>query len=206
MNAAELKRAVLDHSGTFLCSRIHQKSETKLVSWKHRVTAPTDSERVPNIGKLREFYGSFGSIVFYVDDRSGDAARYIAPVGAWAQLHAAFTDWTRDLGEDEREDYLPDWVDSCLVIGEEPQTGNYILVPTVGEDVGAIYHFEHDGFEFNRHANDLLQYVQKLLDLSNRDLAYVATHMRFVEGVDHTVQWWIEELRDNRGNVARTEV
>jgi hypothetical protein len=45
--------------------------------------------------------------------------------------------------------------------------------------------------------------VEQLLDLDNQRLLYIATHMRFVDG-DDSQQWWIEELNDNRGNVATT--
>lgn len=208
MTPQALKQAILDHRGTFTCSRIHQPKETKQVEFRHEIKPPGDTsdlQSLPDVGRLREFYAVFGSITFYVDEKSGDAARFIAPPEAWSELAEEFNRWCNILGPEEREEYFPDWVETCLVIGEEPRTGNYILMPVDGPEAGAVYHFEHDGLEFDRHGADLIDYAAKLLDLNDRSLAYIATHMRFIED-DSPAQWWIEALHDNRGNVARTDV
>lgn len=205
MTPSELRNAILDHRGTFTCSRIHRPKETKVVAFRHQITDPVAVADLPDIGRLREFYGEFGSVLWYVDEVTGESAHHIAPVEAWAELDGEFRDWCAIVDPAEAEDYLPDWLEGCLVIGEEPRTGNYILMPTVGPEAGAVYHFEHDGFEFDRHAGDLIAYAEKLLDLDDRALAFIATHMRFIEdGSD--AQWWIETLEDNRGNKARTQV
>lgn len=203
MTFSELKREILGHTGTFLCSGIRSESERKHVVFRHEVMEPVGAEGVPDVGDLRDFYAVFGGIVFYHDEKSGDAARYIAPVQVWPELHEGFSGWLDGLDESELEEYLPGWVETALVVGEEPNSGNYVLVPTAGEDAGSVYHFEHDGFEFNRHAGSLMDYALKLLDLDGQALAYIATHMRFVESDGE--QWWIEELRDSRGNIATTE-
>lgn len=204
LSPIQLKQAVEAHAGTFRCSRLHHPSESKTVAFRHETTPPGHEGDLPHVGRLADFYGAFGSVTFYVDPNSGDAARHIAPPAAWPALHEHFAGWMVGLDESEREDFVPPWIDSCLVIGEEPHTGNYILMPTTGDQAGAVFHFEHDGFEFVRQADDLVQYAQKLLDPDDAALVYMATHMRFVEGADYAVQWWIEEMQDNRGNVART--
>ena len=202
MNALQLRDAMLSHRGTFRCSRIQGKDESKVVEFSHSLTPPTEVDHLPEIGKLKDFYAVVGSVEFYLDPRSGDSARYIASPAQWPELHQEFSGWLSHLDESERDEYLPDWIDSCLVLGEEPHSGNYILMPTEGSEAGSIVHFEHDGFEFIRQASDILQYAEALLDLNDSGLAYIATHMRFVED-DYTVQWWIQELRDNRGNIAK---
>jgi hypothetical protein len=204
MTPNELHRAVHEHRGTLLCSRIHDPSQTKAVEFKHETTPAGDLGDIPDIGRLRQFYEVFGSITFYLDDKSGDAARYIAQPSQWASLRDHFAGWLDGIDDEEDDEYTPTWAKTCLVIGEEPRSGNYILMPTEGEEAGAVYHFEHDGFEFDRQADDLLEYAASLLDLDDAGVTQIAGHMRFIEGDDHGVQWWIEELRDNRGNVART--
>lgn len=203
MNYSALERALLEHKGTFLCSGISDESGKKSVTFRHEVMAPAGVEGIPDVGDLRDFYAVFGGIVFYHDEKSGDAARYIAPIEVWPELNEDFSGWLEGLDESEREEYVPEWVETALVVGEEPHSGNYVLIPVAGEEAGAVYHFEHDGFEFNRHAGSLLEYASKLLDLDGAALTYIATHMRFVESDGD--QWWIEELRDNRGNIAVTE-
>lgn len=203
MDFSELKRAILEHTGTFLCTGISNESAQKYVAFRHEVMEPDGVEGVPDVGDLRDFYAVFGGIVFYHDEKSGDAARCLAPVQAWPELHEGFSGWLEGLEEFEREECLPEWVETALVVGEEPNSGNYVLVPTIGEDAGSVYHFEHDGFEFNRHAASLMDYTLKLLDLDGEALAYIATHMRFVESDGG--QWWIKTLRDSRGNIAATE-
>ncbi|MDR0250705.1 MAG: hypothetical protein LBI35_05290 [Burkholderiales bacterium] len=209
MTPSELALAVREHTGTFLCSQINQPSEAKVVAFRHKTTPamPADElNRIPDIGRLRDFYAIFGSILFYHDEKSGDAARYIAPIAEWSDLRNRFAMWIDDLSKEEQEEYISDWVASCLVIGEEPHSGNYVLMATEGTEAGAVFHFEHDGFEFNLQTGDLLDYAENLLDLDSAGLAYIATHMRFQDNDGCSAQWWIEELRDNRGNAVKTSV
>lgn len=199
MNLSELKQALRAHSGTFLCVTRHGAGSEKSVPFRHEVMEPMGLDGVPDVGDLRSFYEVFGGIIFYLHEASGDAARYIAPVNAWPGLHQDFSAWLEGLDQAEREEYLPDWVATALVIGEEPHSGNYVLIPVAGDEAGGVYHFDHDGFEFSRHADSLTQYTRDLLDLDSRSLAYATTFMCFVEEGDQ-VQWHVKELRDNRGN------
>jgi hypothetical protein len=65
--------------------------------------------------------------------------------------------------------------------------------------------FDHDGFEFSEEAADLVEFVRIMLAPTDRLLTEIASHMRFIDG-DPMIQWWIRELRDNRGNLATTSV
>jgi hypothetical protein len=203
LRLASLEEAVCEHTGQFLCERINAPSETKIVAFRHVVHPPVAFDPLPKVGRLSDFYETFGSVVFDFDEQSGDAAKCIASPSDWGQLSELFDDWVAILDEQERGEVLPDWIDDCLVIGEEPHTGNYILMPTAGDASGRVFLFDHDGFEFFEEAEDLIQYVKRLLSPDDDLLRDIASHMRFAEG-DRTIQWWIRELRDNRGNVART--
>lgn len=203
MKLERLFEEVSAHRGTFLCEEIDSPVNTKLVEFSHEVHAAERSFELPDIGRLRDFYDTFASVVFYVDQRSGDAGKHLASPSTWPELDDEFRAWTDHVGEDEREDYFPDWIDTCLVIGEEPRTGNYLLMPTEGECVGKVFLFDHDGYEFMEEAGDIIAYVDAMLAPDNQLLVGMASHMRFIES-DAPVQWWIRDLNDNRGNFATT--
>ncbi|HEY8027184.1 MAG TPA: hypothetical protein VIF60_21765 [Burkholderiaceae bacterium] len=200
----ELEKSVRRHAGEFLCERINESGKTRMFQFAHVVTEPAEHTMLPQIGRLGDFYDTFGSVVFYRNEESGDAAKYIAPISEWAGLHEDFCDWIEDLTEEERSENLPDWVDACLVIGETPHSGNYILMPTNGIEAGFVFEFDHDGFEFTEEAKNIVEYVEKLLKPDDRTLVGFASHMRFVDG-DPYVQWWIRQCSDNVGHVASTE-
>jgi len=203
MKLGELETAVLEHGGEFLCERIHDEKETKIVRFTHSVAPPGGQADLPAVGRLGDFYETFGSILFYHDDKSGDAGKHIAHPSRWADLHGAFSAWIEDLTQEERDECVPAWVGTCLVIGETPRSGNYILVPIEGPEEGHVFEFDHDGFEFKDEAEDVVEYVKKLLKPDSSTLSEIASHMRFIEG-DPMVQWWIRELRDNGGLIVRT--
>ena len=204
MKLTDLKLAVIAHSGQFHCSRIHASGEKKAVDFRHLVSPPVGSVSLPPIGRLADFYGTFGSIVFYAVEKTGDAAAHIANPNEWSSLQDYFSGWFETIHDNEREEYLPPWLDTCLVIGEMPQTGNYIVMPTGGAEVGRVFEFDHDGFEFTDQASDLVDYAHGLLDLNGSRLTGFSSHMSFVEGGDRMIQWRIDEMRDNRGNVVST--
>lgn len=203
MTLATLRAAVESHTGTFLCERINHPGQTKVAHFRHVVGQPEAGADVPAVGCLREFVETFGSVVFFQHDATGEAAKHLAPPSQWTELHSDFSDWIDQLDEDERAEILPDWIDHCLVIGEEPRTGNYLLMPVDGPDAGAVYLFDHDGFEFTREAADVAAFIERMLAPDDMTLTGIASHMRFIEG-DPMVQWWILDLTDNRGNTATT--
>jgi len=198
-----LDRAVREHSGDFLCEQIHSDKTTKTVRFKHVITPASGTDGVPDIGRLHDFYDTFESVLFYSDERSGDAGKYIASPAEWGELQEAFSAWLDGLDEEELSECVPRWIESCLVVGETPSSGNYILMATEGPEAGHVFEFEHDGFEFNHEAADIIEYVGKLLKPDERTLTEIASHMRFVDD-DPMCQWWIRELRDNHGYVVRT--
>ena len=61
MKLDELEKAVLKHSSEFLCERIHDKGETKIVHFTHAVAPPGGEDNLPAVGRLSDFYETFGS-------------------------------------------------------------------------------------------------------------------------------------------------
>lgn len=192
-----LRAAVQSHAGTFHCSEIHREANKKSVEFRHAGLPPDPSADVPDIAGLQDFYSTFSQLTLYLDEASGDAAFHIAHPSQWPELDDEFRPWI------EADDDLPEWIEDCLVIGEVPHSGNYLLVPTTGPEAGKVFEFEHDGFEFIELGTSLPDFVARSLDLDSARLTDMASHLRFIApGEDK--QWWIEEMKDNRGNSVRT--
>jgi len=205
MRLVELEEAVSKHSGVFQCTgRGGDKSVSKTIKFEHNYESPASFSEVPDIGMLKEFYSTFRSLTLYHHKESEEAAFYIASPEEWGSLLEEFSGWIDDLDEDEEEELLPNWIDNFITIGEIPHSGNYLLVPIVGEVSGHIFEFEHDGFEFIDLATNINEFVKHCLNPDSRSLTRMASHLTFVED-DPMQQWWIEEMRDDHGNVVRTE-
>jgi hypothetical protein len=198
-----LRQAVATHAGEFLCRSRRSGKERKVVPFKHLYSEP-DNTDVPNLPGLREFFQTFGSVTLYADDESGDAAYHVAPPSHWRELDECFRPWLDGVEDDEGEEFLPSWINTCLVVGEIPRSGNYLLIPTLGDEAGTVYEFDHDGCEFSQLGANLPDFVTRSLDLDSSQLTKIASHMCFVAD-DPMDQWWILELKDNRGNVVATE-
>ncbi|MCG7988845.1 MAG: SMI1/KNR4 family protein [Candidatus Thiodiazotropha weberae] len=204
MKLEELFNQVTSHEGEFICEQINNESELKVVTFKHDYSEPVDlkrhkdiEEKYAKIPKLIDFYHTFGSLRLYVDEESEDSGRYIAAPDEWEELEEGYKDWIDMLEEEELEDF-PSWIEDCLVIGETPQSGNYILIPLDGEESGCVYEFDHDGFELTKEAENIEVYIGKLINIDSQTLTNIASHMRFIES-DPMIQWWIRDLKDNKG-------
>lgn len=200
-----IRDTVLSHSGEFLCEEIHRPENTKTVKFRHVASPPGEASELPDIQGLRQFYEEFGSLSMYVDDESGDTAYHVAEPSRWAGLDGDFSPWIEDLDDDTAE-WMPAWIDTRIVVGESPLSGNYLLVPSEGPDAGKVFEFEHDGFEFIELAESLPDFALKSLRPDAGTLTAMASHLRFTSGEPdgECRQWWILEMRDNLGNVVRT--
>jgi len=199
-----LLERIRNHEGEFLCEAIGAEENTKLVKFSHSVDPPSPSVQVPDVGDLNEFYSAIGSLTLYSVPTNYEAAYYIAPPSEWENLESDFSDWTDMVDEDEEEEVFPTWFGSHNVIGEIPGTGNYILVVTDGAEQGAIYSFDHDGFEFKKLGSSIEEFVLNALDPDSNQFLDLVTHMRFISN-DNDQQWWARELRHNSGKVVRND-
>jgi len=206
MQLAELKSIVDSHCGTFHCVQRGNDANRKDVKFIHVYAPPNTRDQLISIPRIAEFYETFGELLLYHDPVSKDAAFYISSIDEWASFKEQFTLWLSDLTEEERKELLPDWINSYIVIGEIPRSGNYLLVPTEGEHAGHIFEFEHDGFEFIELASSLEEFVKSALKPNNSQLRAMASHLTFIDGEDYSVQWWISEMEDNQGNVVSTTI
>lgn len=197
MTPTDLADAIRTHAGEFECREIDGAGR-KTVAFRHVATPPGEVDELPDVGRLREFYGIFGSVLFYADEATGDAARQLAAPDAWAELDEHFRDWLFD------DEDLPEWVENCLVIGETPHSGNYILLAVDGDEAGRVFEFDHDGFEFTEAGADVVAYAAAMLRPDDARLTDFASHLRFIDA-DSDAQWWIESMRDNRGHAASTK-
>lgn len=204
MELTELKQTVSEHFGVFHCVTRGGASDSKQANFKHSYDPPGSVTAVPDLGKLKEFYSTFGNLTLYHHKESGDAAFFLANPDQWETLQEHFLDWTENLDEEDQEELIPDWVSACVVVGEIPESGNYLLMSTSGDMKGHVFEFEHDGFEFRELGSNISEFVTNMLTPDSEALTNMASHMTFIEG-NSIEQWWIEEMRDNKGNTIKTE-
>src|SRR5690606_30153778 len=129
MRLDDLRRAVEAHTGVFYCTKLGEEALTKEVNFRHEVGEPEQMATAMPIESLSAFYETFAHLRLYRDPVSGEAAFYIGSPAEWETLDADLRTWFEDLSEQEREALLPPWIDDCIVIGEIPATGNYLMVP-----------------------------------------------------------------------------
>ena len=192
-------------TGEFYCEAIDNKTDTKIVEFKHIIEPPYESEIILKDTTLKEFYSAIGSLTLFYCSDGEEAAFYISHPSGWELLELAFDDWVDMLDEDEEKECLPDWFGEHKVIGEIPSTGNYILTVTEGNEKGAVYTFDHDGFEFEKLGDNITEFIRTTINPNSNILTGMASHMRFISGNSYQ-QWWIKELRHNSGDVVVTNL
>ena len=202
--SGKLSELVKGHSGEFRCRGISDETRSKVVPFRHLAIAPRLTEALPKLPELSAFYEEFGSLVLYYEPESEECAFYIAPPDHWKELECRFRMWLEGMTDEEMAGSVPPWVNDCLVVGSLPGTGNYLLIPSAGEDRGKVFEFEHDGFEFIELADSLPSFIRRCLEPTPTDLVAMASHLRF-GSAEENEQWWIVEMRDNYGRVVRTE-
>ena len=87
---------------------------------------------------------------------------------------------------------MPAWIDSFVVVGEVPNSGNYFLVPLEGDDRGKVFEFEHDGFEFIERGSTFAGFVEQISTVNEALLAEILGHTRYADG-QSSVQWLCEQ-------------
>lgn len=204
MEIHELVEILKKHNGQFLCEGIGNESNTKLVKFEHIIEGPIETEMTLNDAKLKEFYLTMRSLTLFYCEEGEEAAFYISHPSGWESLEEGFEDWVEMLEEDEQEDCLPKWFGEHQVIGEIPGTGNYLLTVTAGNESGAIYSFDHDGFEFEKLGDNINDFIRLAISPNSKKLMNMASHMRFISG-NTNQQWWLKELQPKLGETVVTE-
>ena len=80
------------------------------------------------------------------------------------------------------------------VIGEVPNSGNYFMVPLCGEDIGKVFEFEHDGFEFIEAGTSFSDFLNGKSVVTDELLQEILGHTRYSDGVSDT-QWLCESYQ-----------
>lgn len=204
MKREELLKDVESHSGVFRCRARGGSNLKRDVSFRHDFAVPTGVPLNLPMSGLADFYDTFAWLDLYRDPDSGDSAFHIGTPEEWPALEEGLRDWFDGLDDDEREELLPAWIDDCVVIGEIPMSGNYLLVPLSGPQKGHVIEFDHDGFEFSDLGENLEQFVRRAMAPDTRSLTAMAAHLTF-SGAGDSSQWWIEVMEDNRGLTVRTD-
>lgn len=170
----------------------------------HEVTAGLDPNslaelrnQVGGLPHLVAFYEKFGSARLFRDSvfRQGigrASAYYIAPPDTWGELRERAGHWFSQLDDDEAQEILPDWMTDYVVVGEIPNSGNYFLVPLVGEDRGKVYEFEHDGYEFIERGRNFEAFVDSLAQVAAEHLERIGGHTRYCDAV--TSRQWMPRI------------
>ena len=130
----------------------------------------------------------FGGVRLYCDTNSDEYAFDIAPPDEWGELAAGFQVWIDELDNRERAELLPDWLEDAVVIGEPPSSGNCYLFPVRGSYRGAVFEFEHDGFEFVKLSSDIYAFVDRLCTVDEALIRNIAGHTCYSDGKTDT-QW-----------------
>lgn len=193
----ELIQQLKNSTGVFLCQAINDEQKTKTEPFSHVVTPPKPSKNLPDIAEIRAFYDVVGSLRLYHCEIGNEAGFYIAKPDEWAELTEGFAEWVEiielDFDEDELEEEMPSWFGSQQVIGEIPNTGNYLLLVTDGDEKGSIYEFDHDGAEFYKRGVNIEDFIRQILNPTPGLLSSMASHMRFTDDPNGQ-QWWATAL------------
>jgi len=195
MNLNAIRDFVTREHPRFLCEA--DGGQTYVAQLEHRITAPTESDldAIPAPqAQLKALYSQFGSLRLYCDTRSTSCAFYLAKPSEWSQLKQEFMGWIKMLGTDDRHQ-LPDWIESCITFGEIPETGNYLLLPTEGNDSGKVYLFEHDGFVFQEEARDLASFMDSVTTPNESLFEKIRANTCYSDGETAT-QWLVAGYED----------
>ena len=202
MDLCNLKEFLGRENQRFTCTDDPRgKGSSYVAHIEHRVDNPLSGKALEalksdyvHLDQLLDFYSEFGSLRLYCDTNSTSSAFYLARPDQWAQLRQEFMLWVSMLDEDEAEEVLPAWLDSAIVIGEIPESGNYLLMPAGGELAGRIFLFEHDGFEFREEARDLESYLEKITTPGEALFQQIAAHTRYTDR-ETNIQWLVRDYQ-----------
>ncbi len=149
-------------------------------------------EQGGHIAQLVAFYTEFPSLRLYCDTNSSSSAFYLARPRKWGQLKQEFMGWIRMLHDEDTHGALPDWLGSTLVFGEIPETSNYLLMPTEGDEAGKVFMFEHSSFSFSEQAPDFESFLARLTTPNRALFQEIRRYTQYSDGETAT-KWLVED-------------
>lgn len=196
MNIDKLNDLLAGNDSKLKCVSVVDDAISLVINIFHETTAPLIQEEI-NVIKERFvdqkqlvcFLSKYSSLRLYCSRDTDSSAFYIAHPSEWDVLAGEVNEWISDLAEDEvlgRD--CEEWLETALVIGEIPESGNYFLLPTSGKYSGRICLFDHDGFEFTELAENLELFVEYLCTPNHELLQEISISTRYKDG-STDVQW-----------------
>lgn len=202
MKNSKLSELLNRKNQRFICSPAGGETEEhKLFTAHivHEVTPPLTEVQLKQLeehigyhNQLFELFKKYGSVRLYCDTLSDESAYYLATPNEWTGLYDDFHMWVESLKDDERKELLPKWLDSALVIGEAPSSGNFYLLPLKGNEKGKIFEFDHDGFEFVEVGKDLFSFIDKICTVTDDLINNILSHTRYSDGKTK-IQWLVKK-------------
>ena len=163
--------ALLSAKGAkFLGTIVHADANDVCVEFPihHECSAATAPEQDLGLSEclpqFADFYRQVNQLWLYCQDDLNNQAFFVGGPEDWSQLSDEFFAWIDQLSDEEREDFLPEWVnrESVLVFAEKPGASTYFLTPRSGPQQGEVFRFDHDGYELELFTQDLQQFLDRL--------------------------------------------
>ncbi len=149
-------------------------------------------EQGGHIAQLVAFYTEFPSLRLYCDTNSSSSAFYLARPRKWSQLKQEFMGWVRMLHDEDTHGALPQWLSSTLVFGEIPESSNYLLMPSEGDEAGKVFKFEHSNFGFTEQAADFAKFLEKLTTPNQALFEEIRRYTQYSDGETAT-KWLVQD-------------
>lgn len=201
MDLSNLDILIQKKGAMICCKDLYPKRsavQTK-IPIKHIVSPGLDEElldglqqQIGDLPELISLYSKYGDIRLYIGEYADKcigkpSAFYIAHPDVWNELKQSFLDW---IEMEDNPSYFPEWVqkEEYVVFGEIPNSGNYFVVSTAGEDNGKIFEFEHDGFKFVERGNTMQAFIDWISEPNDELINYICGHTRYSDGTIDT-QW-----------------
>lgn len=201
---AMLEQLLQRKNQRFVClgqGRDKTRSERFVARIEHKVAPPLSNEEIqnlreqlPELPQLIDLFTKYGSLRLFCNTAYSDGfaehtcAFYIAHPDEWCGLNRSFKDWLEIIGEDDEDEQLPGWIKDYIVIGEIPNSGDYLLMPRKGPETGAVYEFDQDGFEFLKRGKSLIDFLTHVSNATDKLIQDINMHTRYFDNKTD-MQW-----------------
>jgi len=194
-----LDNKFLNNLQEFNCIRVGSDQKplpTKIIKAYNEVSSPLDSSLIETLqlefngnNSLIDLYTHYGDIGLYCDPITEYPTILIAHPSLWGELKEGFDLWVQGLSDEERKELLPEWIDSTIIFGELSGSGDCYLYLLEGDEKGSIYEFNHDGFEFNKLADNMNEFLEFVTTPDDKLISYISAYCRFSD--EHNDAQWM---------------